>query len=136
MINPEYQNLKGQLYKYDEAGLIETPEYDFKGNVDQKRQVIDNAVLKAKLDNYDTFIVDWTGLPPILDSFIFQTDMIYYDALNRIITLPQDLETERKEIIPTYNRAGTLEKGRFIQCYGRNNKLCRKHCHNIKDSVY
>lgn len=113
LINPENENLNKQIYKhYDEAGLVEISEYDFKGNVlSKKRQVIDSSVLKTKLDNYETFIVDWTGLPSILASFIFQTDMAY-DALNRIvtITLPEDLEGERKKINPAYNRAGTLEK--------------------------
>lgn len=35
-----------------------------------------------------------------------------YDALNRVtkITLPENVNSERKEITPTYNRAGTLEK--------------------------
>ena len=35
-----------------------------------------------------------------------------YDALNRItlLTLPQDVSAERKQIIPAYNTAGALEK--------------------------
>jgi RHS repeat-associated protein len=113
LTNPQNENLKGQLYQsYDEAGFIEIPEYDFKGNVlSKKRQVISSVTLKAALDVYTTFIVDWTGLPNILDSFVFETSMDY-DALNRVteITLPQDVNTNRKTIVPEYNRAGALEK--------------------------
>ncbi|MBK9284056.1 MAG: RHS repeat protein [Sphingobacteriaceae bacterium] len=113
LVNPENENLKGKLYKnYDEAGLIEMPEYDFKGNVlTKKRQVISSAVLKAELVNYNTFVIDWTGLPTILDATVFETTM-NYDALNRIteLELPEDLDNERKKIIPTYNNAGALEK--------------------------
>ncbi|MDP3146604.1 MAG: hypothetical protein Q8N66_14440, partial [Bacteroidota bacterium] len=113
LINPENQNLKGKLYKnYDEAGLVEIPFCDFKGNMLTKnRQVISSTTLKANLNTYTTFIVDWTALPSILDAFVFTTDM-QYDALNRItkLTLPEDVNTNRKEIVPGYNRAGALEK--------------------------
>ncbi|MDO8997277.1 MAG: hypothetical protein Q7U77_11680, partial [Sediminibacterium sp.] len=110
---PSTFNLNGKAYQsYDEAGFVETPVFDFKGNLLTKnRQVISSATLKAQLDTYTTFIVDWTGLPSILDSFVFETNM-EYDALNRItkLTLPLDLETDRREIIPGYNSAGALEK--------------------------
>ncbi|MBA3705603.1 MAG: hypothetical protein H0W84_06790, partial [Bacteroidetes bacterium] len=112
LVNPENQNLKGKPYKtYDEAGLVEMPGYDFKGNVLTKnRQVISSTTLKAALNTYTTFIVDWTGLPTILDTFVFESDM-EYDALNRItkFTLPQDVSSNRKDIVPTYNRSGALE---------------------------
>jgi RHS repeat-associated protein len=111
--NPENENLKGQLYKnYDEAGLIEIPLYDFKGNVLTKnRQVVSSATLKTELDNYNTFVVDWTGFPNILDTFVFETNF-EYDALNRItkLTLPENVNTDRNEIVPIYNRSGALEK--------------------------
>ena len=47
----------------------------------------------------------------ILDSFDYSTSS-EYDALNRVtkLTLPEDVDTQRKEIIPTYNSAGALEK--------------------------
>ncbi|MBK9284053.1 MAG: RHS repeat-associated core domain-containing protein [Sphingobacteriaceae bacterium] len=116
LVNPENENLKGKLYKnYDEAGLIEIPEYDFKGNVlTKKRQVIADAELKPSLNAYTAYIVDWTGLPSILDSFIYETNN-EFDALNRVtkITLPEDVNTNRKEIIPEYNRAGALEKVKY-----------------------
>jgi RHS repeat-associated protein len=105
-------NLNGKAYQsYDEAGYLETPAYDFKGNLLTKnRQVIDSTVLKSYLSSYTTFVMDWDS-PPTLDSTIYETDM-EYDALNRItrLTLPTDLGAERKQIIPTYNTAGALEK--------------------------
>ena len=110
---PKVNNLLGQLWQqYDEGGKIESVAFDFKGNlIAKKQQVISNAVLKSALDNYETYLVDWTGLPNILDTDIFETDGTF-DALNRItkITLPENVNSERKEITQTYNRAGALEK--------------------------
>jgi RHS repeat-associated protein len=91
---------------------VEIPSYDFKGNVLIKnRRVMSSATLKAELDNYNTFIVDWTGLPSILDSTTFTSDM-FYDALNRVtlLTLPQDVSSSRKDIVPTYNKSGSLQQ--------------------------
>ncbi len=110
---PENNNLKGNLYNsYDEAGLLQMTEYDFKGNLLTKiRNVLNSTVLKTALSTFNNYIVDWTGLPSILDSTNYETDM-QYDALNRTteLELPQDLDAERKKIIPTYNNAGALEK--------------------------
>jgi RHS repeat-associated protein len=112
-ISPKINNINGQLWKqYDESGKIETPEYDFKGNLlSKKQQVISSTVLKTALDNYETYLVDWTGLPNILETQVFETSS-EFDALNRVtkITLPENVNNDRKEITPTYNRAGALEK--------------------------
>lgn len=120
--NPENENLKGQLYKhYDEAGLVEIPEYDFKGNVlTNKRQCISDTELMSVFDGpptnweIDCYRVDWTGLPSILDSKVFETNS-EYDALNRVtkVTYPEDANNNRKIGLPTYNRAGALEKVEF-----------------------
>ncbi len=111
--DPKDSNLLGQLWQqYDESGKIETVEFDFKGNLLSKKQkVISSAELKSALDNYQTYLVDWTGLPSILGAQVFETSS-EFDALNRPtkITLPENVNTDRKEIIPTYNRAGGLEK--------------------------
>lgn len=111
--NPKDDNLNGQLWQqYDESGKIESVTFDFKGNLlSKKQQVISNAVLKTALDNYETYLVDWTGLPNILGTQVFETSS-EFDALNRVtqITLPENVNSERKEITPTYNRAGALEK--------------------------
>jgi RHS repeat-associated protein len=98
--------------QYDESGKTETVTFDFKGNLLSKKQyVISSAELKAALDNYNTYLVDWTGLPSILGTQIFETSS-EFDALNRAtkITLPENVENDRKEIVPTYNRAGALQK--------------------------
>ncbi len=111
--NPKDINLLGQLWQlYDESGKIESVAFDFKGNLlSKKQQVISSTVLKVALDNYETYLVDWTGLPNILDTTVFETSSAF-DALNRVtkITLPENVNSERKEITPTYNRAGALEK--------------------------
>ncbi|HRO76713.1 MAG TPA: RHS repeat-associated core domain-containing protein [Crocinitomicaceae bacterium] len=110
---PKATNLNGQLWQqYDESGKIESVTFDFKGNLlSKKQQVISSTVLKTALDNYETYLVDWTGLPNILGAQIFETSS-EFDALNRVtkITLPENVNSERKEITPTYNRAGALEK--------------------------
>jgi len=89
--------------------------FDFKGNpLSKKQYVISSATLKTALDNYETYLVDWTGLPSILDTNAFETSS-EFDAINRPvkITLPENVNEERKEIIPSYNRAGGLGKGKL-----------------------
>jgi len=46
LTNPQNENLKGKVYQlYDEAGLVETGSYDFKGNpLSSTRQVIDPSL--------------------------------------------------------------------------------------------
>ncbi len=111
--NQKASNLLGQLWQqYDESGKIESVAFDFKGNLlAKKQQVISNTVLKASLDNYETYLVDWTGLPNILDTTVFEIGSTF-DALGRVtqITLPENVNSDRKQIIPAYNRAGALEK--------------------------
>jgi len=109
---PALYNLNGKAFEsYDEAGMVQIPLYDFKGNVLTKtRSVVDDSELQAALSAYTTFIIDWE-VPPMLSSMLFTSDMAY-DALNRItsLELPEDMDSERKKIIPTYNTAGALEK--------------------------
>jgi hypothetical protein len=101
--SPETYNLNGELYKnYDEAGMKLLPLYDFKNNLLSKQQwIISTTELKTKVSSYSTYIVDWTGLPDILDSQRFISDM-EYDALNRMtkLTLPEDVATNRKKLFP------------------------------------
>lgn len=105
-------NLMGKVYEnFDEAGKLEFPTYDFKGNVITKtRKVIDETVLQSSLNSYTTYIINWDS-PPTLATMVFTSDMAY-DALNRItkLTLPLDVSAERKKIIPSYNTAGALEQ--------------------------
>src|SRR5690606_2672881 len=111
--DPKNSNLLGQLWQqYDQSGKIESVGFDFKGNLLSKKQkVISSEELKNALDNYQIYLVDWTGLPNILGTQEFETSS-EFDALNRVtkITLPENVNNDRKEITPTYNRAGTLQK--------------------------
>src|SRR5690606_4264243 len=107
--NAKDSNLLAQLWQHDdESGKKEIVGYNFKGNLLSKKQkVISSTELKSALDNYQTYFVDWTGLPNILGTQEFETSS-EFDALNRPtkITLPENVNADRKEIIPTYNRAG------------------------------
>jgi len=122
LTNPQDHNLKGQAYKhYDEAGLVENPDYDFKGNLlTSKRQCIADSELLSVFAGppvdwqVQCYRVDWTGFPAILDVKVFETNS-EYDALNRLtqITYPEDANSNSKIALPTYNRAGALEKVTF-----------------------
>lgn len=107
------RNLLGKLWQqYDESGKVETTDYDFKGNLLVKLQdVISSSVLKGALDQYTAYLVDWTSNPQILANQPFRSDNAY-DALNRVVkmTLPENVDQQRNEIVPFYNRAGALEK--------------------------
>jgi|GEM_PF-5763668 len=109
LTDPEDLNLKGQLYQhYDEAGKATITEYDFKGNpLEKVRQVIADE----ELTGTEKYVVDWDGLDEdILDEKEYVTGLLY-DGLNRVrkSILPEDVESARKELTPTYNRAGTLD---------------------------
>jgi RHS repeat-associated protein len=105
IIDAKTYNLRGQVYKhYDTGGLIETIEYDFKG------QPIST---KRKLFKHYKEVVNWTdaNIKPIAladllepDSFTFTTKT---DALGRI-----SLQTapDGSVITPFYNEAGLLGK--------------------------
>ena len=120
-------NLLGKLYQhYDEAGLVSVPGYDFKGNpLSQSRQTLSDAVLLGAYQNaaernwaIDAYRVNWqppagvklaTHAQTLLDATIYETTS-RYDGLNRIKSLryPQDVNGQRQELLPTYNRAGGL----------------------------
>ena len=124
-------NLLGKLLRhYDEAGLLNFIAYDFKGNLlDKQRQVISaNKILSVFAGigadgNVKAYRVNWApdgnsspaalqaGALVFLDPQVYETSSAF-DALNRIKTLryPQDMDGMRKELRPTYNRAGTLER--------------------------
>ncbi len=95
----------------DEAGLLEMPEYDFKGNLLEKsrRTITDQALA-------NNWQADWsaTDAEDALEDTVYQTSS-RYDALNRPteVTYPQDVDGQRKKLIPRYNRAGALEAVRL-----------------------
>ena len=121
-------NLLGQLVAhYDEAGRLAAGAYDFKGNLLEKtRQVIRDEVILSVFAapqpgfQIEAFRVDWEPAAgatlddhagELLDPFPYTTTTAY-DALNRMkrIRYPQDVEGERRELAPRYNRAGALER--------------------------
>jgi RHS repeat-associated protein len=107
-------NRLGKLARhYDEAGVLTLDQYDFKGNLtEKKREVIADSAIAAGLgasgSPVRSFVVDWDS-PSALDGN-YQTSLTY-DALNRVKTMryPQDSDGERKLLRPHYNRAGALE---------------------------
>lgn len=123
-------NLNGKAYEsYDEAGKVVFGAYDFKGNVLNKvRNVIDDSELKSAMNTYNHYIIDW-DLSPALSGMDFTSDMSY-DALNRVtsLELPQDMDGERKKLIPTYNKAGALEK---VDLYSPGSSITTNYVENI-----
>jgi RHS repeat-associated protein len=121
------KNLLGNLYRhYDEAGLLEISSYDFKGNILEKsrKTIRDDVVLSVFAPapvnwQVNAFRVEWqhpsgsnldTYAAALLDATAFHTSL-QYDALNRVkrMRYPEDVDGERKELLPAYNRAGALE---------------------------
>jgi len=96
--NPELKNLRGQVVKhYDTGGVIETPEYDFKG------QPTSNA--RKLFKNYKS-VANWIDANLVADleaeSYTFIT---VTDALGRIT---QQTAPDGSSITPSYNEAGLL----------------------------
>jgi RHS repeat-associated protein len=93
----EVQNLRNRIFRQDdEAGIITTPSYDFKGNLLRST--------RQMLAGYRE-LVDWDASPP-LDAEIFSSETSY-DALNRPITLTAP---DKSVVCPTYNDANLLEQ--------------------------
>jgi RHS repeat-associated protein len=117
-------NLLGRRYKqYDEAGLLTIARYDFKGNrVERTRRVIQDAWIITALSATPPapFSVDWqpsggTTLAALeaalLDGRTYRVTETF-DALNRpiVIRCPEDVDGHRRELRPSYDRAGLLER--------------------------
>ena len=97
-VDPERKNLRGQVLKlYDSGGLIETPEYDFKGQP--------LATTRKLFKNYKS-VVNWIDANLISDleddSHVFITET---DALGRIT---KQTAPDGSVITPLYNEAGLL----------------------------
>ncbi|HEU4854670.1 MAG TPA: SpvB/TcaC N-terminal domain-containing protein [Nitrosospira sp.] len=102
--DPETSNLRGKVVQvFDQAGVVTTDEYDFKGNaLSSQRQLA--ADYKTTLN--------WTGDVPLeIDIYTSRTR---YDALNRPIQLvaPHSDQPDAKinVIQPIYNEANLLEE--------------------------
>lgn len=102
-----HNSLGRPVRHHDEAGLLETPDYDFKGNLLEKsrRTIRDDALANI-------WRADWSAAhaDAALEADTYRTSS-RYDALNRPteITYPQDVDSQRKTLTPSYNRAGALE---------------------------
>jgi RHS repeat-associated protein len=97
-VNPEQKNLRGQVIKhYDTGGLIETPEFDFKGQP--------KSTARRLFKNYKS-IVNWVDSNMSKDletaTFTFSTET---DALGRII---RQTAPDGSVIMPSYNEGGLL----------------------------
>lgn len=106
------------LKHYDEAGLLEFERYDFKGNLQEKtRRVISDATILSAFNgppvgwNVEAFRIDWDGPAATLLDARNYTSTVSYDALNRVkgMTYPEDVDNQRRRLIPHYNRAGALD---------------------------
>jgi RHS repeat-associated protein len=125
LAQPEAGNHLGKLYQhFDEAGLLEMSSYDFKGNLlRQSRRVIRDEEIQTVMGGPvpTGYAVDWDQdlALDILEDRSYQTNMTY-DGLNRLVrvTYPEDVNGERKVLLPEYNRAGGLEKVGLLSADG------------------
>jgi RHS repeat-associated protein len=95
--NPETNNLRAKVFElFDQAGIVTTDEYDFKGNVLRGER---------RLAGEYKAIVNWSVTVPLeADSYVSRTA---YDALNRAIQLT---DPDNSVIRPQYNEANRLER--------------------------
>jgi RHS repeat-associated protein len=106
------QNCLGRpTQHWDEAGVVRTPRYDFKGNlVEAARQVFSDDAL-GRLPTDQIWVTDWAdpATDAALDDVSYETSA-RHDALNRPVELvyPVDAEDRRRVLRPRYTRAGLL----------------------------
>jgi len=95
--NPEVKNQRGKAVQLsDQAGIVTTEEYDFKGNLLASRRQLAREY-KATLDWFTT-------IPLEAETY---TSSTRFDALNR----PTELTTPDNSVIrPAYNEANLLER--------------------------
>lgn len=103
----QLNSLGRPVQHFDEAGVLKMLSYDFKGNLMEKsRLTIQDSSLA------DDWQADWSAddAKDTLEPSAFLTSMSF-DALNRPaeIIYPEDVDGERKKLIPRYNRAGALQ---------------------------
>jgi RHS repeat-associated protein len=94
-------NLRGRIFEHrDQAGVLASKSYDFKGNVYEIARVL--------TDGYQAD-VDWNAPPPLQpDSYTTQTD---YDALNRPtrVVAPSSSAATASVLLPAYNESNRLD---------------------------
>ncbi|MGH8491098.1 MAG: RHS repeat domain-containing protein [Gammaproteobacteria bacterium] len=95
--NPEASNLRGKVVQlFDQAGVVTTEDYDFKGNLLQNRRQLAREY-KATLDWF-------AGVP--LEPAVY-TSSSRFDALNRPT---EQIAPDNSVYRPTFNEANLLEK--------------------------
>ncbi len=112
--NPEAGNLRGKVVQlFDQAGVVASDDYDFKGNLLRSRRQLAEVVdpQGARIPAYRT-TVDWSAtVQSEVDTYTSRTR---YDALNRPIQLiaphSDQLGTTVNVIQPIYNEASLLEQ--------------------------
>lgn len=102
--DPEPRNLRGRLVeRHDQAGVVTTEDYDFKGNLLRGRRRLARDYKSA---------LDWSANPPLQPETY--TSRTRYDALNRPVQLvaphSDQAGTAINVIQPTYNEANLLER--------------------------
>lgn len=112
--NPETRNLRGKVVEVrDQAGIVTSDEYDFKGNLLHSQRQLAELVESqgTQIPAYKT-TVDWS-VPVQLEAAAF-TNRTRYDALNRPIQsiAPHSNQpaTKINVIQPGYNEANLLER--------------------------
>jgi RHS repeat-associated protein len=101
---PETKNLRGKVVELrDQAGLIFSDDYDFKGNLRESRR-------RLALDYKNTLDWPWPGTVPLEPETY--TSRTRYDALNRPTQLiaPHAAGAKVNVIQPSYNEANLLEQ--------------------------
>src|SRR5207253_703391 len=110
--NPEASNLRGKVVQlFDQAGVVTSDEYDFKGNLLRSQRQLAELVGPQSIPAYKA-TVDWFGSVQLeADPYISGTR---YDALNRptqLIAPHSDQPGIKVNVIqPTYNEANLLEE--------------------------
>jgi RHS repeat-associated protein len=99
-INSKAKNLRGRIFKnFDQSGIIQNAEYDFKGNLITTRRKF--------IVNYDSQKIDWVETSKIpLEKEEFTTTNAY-DAFNRITKTIYPDDSSQNFI---FNETGLLNK--------------------------
>lgn len=109
-VSPETDNVNGQLIRvFDQAGVVQTDAYDFKGNsLRSKRLYIKNVQDRGEWSAEAAFtdIADIDSDPNgVLESSAYTTEIVV-DALNRPT---ESTLAEGTIVYPTYNKGNLLE---------------------------
>ena len=104
--NPQEHNLRGQVIEHrDQAGVVKSEDYDFKGNLKRSERTLAATVTRSGtvIPAYKT-TVDWSGTVGLENENYTSTTR--YDALNRPIEL---VSPDNSIVRPGYNEANLLE---------------------------